>query len=76
MSKTQIEVFPLTHVMVGKIPVQANKNRGDVKKGVQYYLTAVYQDGRVTVMEVDGLHPMDLFNKVIAEAANDNAPKK
>lgn len=62
----EVAVFPLSRVDLDPpMFVQAVKSRGECRKGQKYYLTAIYKDGRVSVMAGRELHPMENFVQLL-----------
>lgn len=58
-------IFPLAGIAINPpLRVEALNNRGGLKKGTQYMLTAVRADGQVAVMR-GGWHSMDSFVELV-----------
>lgn len=71
----EVAVFPLSRIDLDPpMFVQATKTRGECRKGSKYYLTAIYKDGRVSVMAGRDLHPMENFVQLLNRRVLDAAP--
>ena len=67
-------VLPLSGILLAElIHVRALSGKGGLKKGADYVLTHVRNDGLVRCMGLDGWHRMGDFVEMIhPRAANDN----
>lgn len=71
-------VLPLSAVHLSRpMPVRALKTHGEVKKGEDYYVIAVYRTGEVSLYGMKALHPMDMFVELLARptGATGSTPK-
>lgn len=71
-------VLPLSGILLSEyLHVRALTNRGGLKKGSDYIITVVRNDGEVRLVGNDNWHRMGDFVELLhPRAANDNATQK
>lgn len=72
--KYELAVFPMSSIVLEQpLFVQVTRANGGLKRGLQVYITAVHETGKVAILGGKQLYPMDCFTLLLNPTVGANS---